>query len=405
MKVIFLIPALLAFNLFNMLAQEAGITNPADGLIINRYNFDTYITDTRTCSFDGWANPGNIDIRLYVNTAQKNFNCNNCGTWNTTQTIDAGTNEIYLESRKDFDPWVESSNRTITFMKPLNASDFYLQYPDDEYVRITWFKHTATGTSGFYYRVYRNTVDEAGTGDDWVVLGEWTQDNVFDDHTAEVGTTYYYWVVCASNNIGSNPSAFGTSRETTVPFPVELTLFKVEMINDVITLKWQTSTEINNYGFEIERSSSSLGTIWETIGFVNGNGNSNSPKEYSFVDRETLNGEVKYRLKQIDNDGDFEYSDIMTINLDAPTKYGLSYNFPNPFNPSTTIRFSVPQSEHVKLIVYDVLGREIAMLVNEVKDPGSYEVNFDASNLSSGVYIYRLTTEANTIERKMLLLK
>jgi hypothetical protein len=146
-------------------------------------------------------------------------------------------------------------------------------------------------------------------------------------------------------------------------------------------------------------------TDWEKIGFVNGNGNSNSPKSYSFEDRNALSGKFSYRLKQIDNDGTFEYSKIVEADLGTPKTFELSQNYPNPFNPSTTIRFNLPEAGNVKLIIYNILGQEIQTLVNEFKEAGVHTVNFDASDLNSGLYIYKLQAGSQFQTRKMTLIK
>ncbi len=249
---------------------------------------------------------------------------------------------------------------------------------------------------------------------------------------------------------------YNIQRENTVemynaPLPVELISFTAELIGNAIILNWQTATEINNYGFEIERQilkQASQPTrqvqndnyLWEKVGFVEGAGNSNSPKEYSFFDDKTsevfknlggLDGSIQYRLKQIDFDGKFEYSEIITVETlqatSLPTEFALEQNYPNPFNPATTIKYSIPntviasarlaetlsrqeakqsQEMNVTLKVYDILGNEVATLVNEKKDAGSYRVNFNASNLTSGVYLYRLNTSSGyTMTKKLMLLK
>ena len=142
------------------------------------------------------------------------------------------------------------------------------------------------------------------------------------------------------------------------------------------------------------------------IGFVNGSGNSNSPKDYTFADRSINFGTYLYRLKQIDDDGRFSYSkSIEVATRTAPIKYALEQNYPNPFNPSTKIVYQLPKSGLVQLKVYDLLGRELAVLVNEVKSEGEYSVNFDASNLPSGVYIYSLQANNFIQNHKMTLLK
>jgi len=189
--------------------------------------------------------------------------------------------------------------------------------------------------------------------------------------------------------------------------PVELSTFTALSVNSGVELKWSTATEVNNYGFEVERKSNST---WEDIAFISGYGNSNSPKQYSYTDN-NLNGgsSFQYRLKQIDNDGQFEYSNIIEVTA-VPSKFELSQNYPNPFNPSTTIKYYTPKNSFVTLKIYDMLGREIATLVNEQITPGYHEVNWNGHDskgeaVSSGVYIYRLTAGNFTQTKKMNLLK
>jgi len=208
------------------------------------------------------------------------------------------------------------------------------------------------------------------------------------------------------------------------PLPVELTSFNAEVIKNGVLLSWTTSTEVNNYGFEIEckilNQVQNDKSEWKKIGFVEGHGNSNSPKDYTFTDSQTFevfqnlegfNGVIQYRLKQIDFDGNYEYSDEIIVELGELIKgYKLEQNYPNPFNPSTVIKYSIPthvkgEKQEVRLLVYDILGNEVATLVNENQGFGNYEVKFDASNLSTGLYIYRLETPDYSKSMKMLLIK
>ena len=188
--------------------------------------------------------------------------------------------------------------------------------------------------------------------------------------------------------------------------PVELSSFSASTIGSNVKLSWQTATEVNNYGFEVERYAlSAERQVWDKIGFVNGNGNSNSPKSYSYEDKNVTAGKYSYRLKQIDNDGQFEYSKAIEVDLGAPTKFELSQNYPNPFNPSTTICFNLPQAGYVKLTLFNILGQEVKTLVNESKESGVHTINFDATELNSGIYIYKLESGSFTQTRKMTLVK
>ena len=190
------------------------------------------------------------------------------------------------------------------------------------------------------------------------------------------------------------------------PLPVELSSFSAATIGSTVKLNWQTATEVNNYGFDVERYAlSAERQAWEKIGFVNGNGNSNSPKTYFYEDKNVAAGKYSYRLKQIDNDGQFEYSKAIEVDLGAPKKFELSQNYPNPFNPITTIRFNLPEAGNVKLTLFNILGQEIKTLVNEFKESGVHTINFDASELNSGMYIYKIEAGTYIQTRKMTLVK
>jgi len=186
--------------------------------------------------------------------------------------------------------------------------------------------------------------------------------------------------------------------------PVELTSFTVLYSNPNINLNWSTATELNNHGFEIEKSIDK--TIWATIGFKEGKGTTSEPQDYTYSDNilEISSSKLFYRLKQIDFNGSFEYSHVVEVEI-APTKFSLEQNYPNPFNPSTKISWQAPVSGWQTLKVYDVLGNEVATLVNEEKPAGNYEVEFDASNLSSGVYFYILKAGDFIQSKKMILMK
>ena len=194
-------------------------------------------------------------------------------------------------------------------------------------------------------------------------------------------------------------------------FPVELTSFSANISGSNVNLQWNTATEINNYGFEVQRSSKT--DNWEVIGFVEGHGNSNSPKNYSFTDDKVVaSGKYLYRLKQIDNDGSFEFSKTVEIDFSVPMEINLSQNYPNPFNPSTTISFSLLESGNVSLKIFNPLGEEVATLVNGYTEAGLHTVNFNAGNLPagrqglpSGMYIYQLNTDGSSLTKKMLFMK
>ena len=188
------------------------------------------------------------------------------------------------------------------------------------------------------------------------------------------------------------------------PLPVELISFtaSVNNINEVI-LNWTTATEINNRMFEIERSAEK--SKYVTIGYVNGHGTTTEYHDYTYLDNTVNKGIFFYRLKQIDFDGQYEYSNVIEVEVTAPGKFALSQNYPNPFNPGTIIKYQVPELSFVTLKVYDVLGKEITTLVNKEKPAGSYEVKFDGTGLPSGIYFYRLKAGSFVETKKMVLMK
>jgi hypothetical protein len=242
--------------------------------------------------------------------------------------------------------------------------------------------------------------------------------------TTVLDTTTYTYILLAYNWVG--PSDPSNPATVTTIIPVELTSFTATVTPNSVSLSWQTATETNNSGFEIERSlipnpfSKGEGAF-ETIGFVPGFGTTTEPKSYSLTDENLSAGKYQYRLKQIDFDGTFEYSNTIEVEINSPTEFSLEQNYPNPFNPTTKIKYTIPSvtlsvpvampskgDVLVSLKVFDILGDEVATLVNEPQQPGTYEVEFNvgqAISLSSGVYYYQLRSGGFSQTKKMLLLK
>lgn len=187
--------------------------------------------------------------------------------------------------------------------------------------------------------------------------------------------------------------------------PVELNSFSASVSGNNVNLNWTTASETNNHGFEVERLSGQQ--KWVTIGFVQGKGNSTELNRYSFEDKNLLEGNYNYRMKQIDFDGSFEYFELNSeVIIQAPLTFSLNQNYPNPFNPETNISFSIPEAGNVSLKVYNVLGTEVAELLNSRLNEGNHSIIFNPLNLSSGIYYYRLEVEEKFTETKrMVLLK
>jgi hypothetical protein len=200
-------------------------------------------------------------------------------------------------------------------------------------------------------------------------------------------------------------------NKTDPPLPVELTSFTAAVINKGVDLNWKTSTEINNNRFDIERMIEN--NAWQNIGSLPGAGNSNSPKAYSFIDNSSLStGKYSYRLKQMDNDGHYKYSNTVEVEVTfTPGSYSLDQNYPNPFNPSTRIKYSIPFESNVKVIVFNTLGETVSELTNELQGAGTYETSFNSPGISSGVYFYSIVANSTDGKqsfretKKMMLLK
>ena len=234
------------------------------------------------------------------------------------------------------------------------------------------------------------------SGDHWVYLDHsgLQSTDINRIYYSDDGTLY----ACTNNGI----------YVFTGELPVELTSFAATYSENTIQLIWSTASELNNYGFEIERRSDK--TDWRTIGFREGNGTTTEPQNYSYID--DLFGvnshKLYYRLKQIDFDGTFEYSEVVEVDL-APLTFTLHQNYPNPFNPSTKISWQSPVGSHQTIKVYDVLGREVATLVDEFREAGYHEVGFNSSavgvGLVSGVYYYQLKAGSYVQTKKMMVVK
>ncbi len=184
--------------------------------------------------------------------------------------------------------------------------------------------------------------------------------------------------------------------------PVELISFTANVDGKNVELDWSTATETNDSGFEIQKKS---GKDFHTIAFVKGAGTTTQSQNYSYADKDLTPGNYTYRLKQVDYDGKYDYSEEVTAEILAPSEFILNQNYPNPFNPTTKISFQIPVNEFVSLKVYDTLGKEISTILEDNYSAGSYTVNFDASRYPSGLYIARLNAGNDSRSIKMTLLK
>ena len=190
--------------------------------------------------------------------------------------------------------------------------------------------------------------------------------------------------------------------------PVELTSFNAAAMKNAISLKWETATETNNHGFEVEKSLDNRNYM--KIGFVQGHGTSSERNSYNFVDKNVHSNKYYYRLKQLDNDGSFNYSKVVEVNYTVINNFGLTQNYPNPFNPTTSIQFSLPIESQVTVKLFNSVGQEVALLTNGQFALGNHSLKIDASSFSSGTYIYTISARGIdgsefTQSKKMVLMK
>ena len=245
---------------------------------------------------------------------------------------------------------------------------------------------------GYSGGIYLTTND----GANWTHLNEGMGNYIYVNAFSAKGTNMY-----------AGLNGYGVWKRPLSDFilPVELNNFTAAVNNSTVKLVWQTVTELNNSGFEIQRKGAK--TEWTDLSFIRGNGSSNIKHEYSFTDNSfTSSGIYSYRLKQIDNDGKVSLSKIIQVNINIkPICFSLEQNYPNPFNPSTIINYSLPKDGNVRISVFDAIGSKVATIANEYKPAGNYSVQFNGSNLPSGIYMYKLESGNYSTTKKFILLK
>ncbi|MEI7484417.1 MAG: BNR-repeat neuraminidase N-terminal domain-containing protein [Ignavibacteriota bacterium] len=335
-----------------------------------------------------------------------------------TVTPALGSNDIYVYGRKlinlNFNALGGISSIAVTYYPGINPPGMS-GFPSATFMN-GYFIVTQTGGSGFAYDItYYYNPPQRGTivNENLITISKSDNNGTnWDSYVIQgTGSGNYQLNTTAKTIKIYGLSSFSTFTTTgsDVPLPVQLTSFTSSLKDRDVNLSWKTEKEINNAGFDVERSISGSNT-WEKVGFVTGKGNSNSMTNYTFEDKKLNTGKYNYRLKQIDYNGNFGYHNLSTaIEVALPTKFNISQNYPNPFNPMTKIDFDLPFDSKVKILLYDMMGREVKTLVNEGKLAGYYTVQFNASDLSSGTYFYRIITKSVVKDyvatKKMVLVK
>ena len=380
MKAFKLIATLFAFVL---LVGSSNAQNPTYNLDVN-----DAVTDSSNIpdfiEFDiemTWTNSGSAPNFEYAG-GQFFFDFNNLvangGTLTYKYSLDSGNLPLNMRPRN---PSILSGTRLALAVNTFPGAGSGFAMPANTPVKIARMRLETTAPTGFAVLPLNLAWRNGPT-------------NPFTKIFAYVGTT---------NTDISTPATHTISFNNT-PLPVELASFTATTNRNNVTLSWSTSKEINNQGFDVERSIAGENN-YSKVGTVAGNGTTTDLKNYNFSERVNT-GNYSYRLKQIDFNGNFEYHNLSgEVNVGVPSEYAMSQNYPNPFNPSTKIDYDIPADGNVAIILYDMSGREVSKLVNEFKPAGYYTVNFNASNLSSGMYFYRIASSNFSQTKKMVLVK
>jgi len=350
-------------------ANTGALTNTIVTIAVDKFNADRIYAGSSSASLNGFFISTDGGATFGSSTISLNI-------WQILQT---SSNKLYIATTTSPYPFNESTDGGLTWTAvgslPAAMRGATLDLIEDIYT---------AGNGG----VYKST----------------NGGSTFTNHnfTASANKIISYEnkiMVCATGTTNGGVWVF-----TDTQIPVELSSFSAVVNSDFIELNWTTATELNNSGFEILRCTEN-DNEWETIGFVPGFGTTAETHTYSFTDNDVATGKYSYRLKQLDFDGTFEYSEIIEVSVTLPFDFILGQNYPNPFNPSTKIRYQIPVRGFVTLKVYDILGHEVAELVMEEKPAGTYELHFDASKFPSGMYFYNLSAGSFTQTNKMVLIK
>jgi photosystem II stability/assembly factor-like uncharacterized protein len=334
---------------------------------------------------------------MYVNGSNMYFGTNNSKVYNSSNN---GTSWI-AQSMPLTNPW------SIWFNSP---SVGIAGGPPEGYVVTTnggstWSPMPMPPGS-------ENTFSVTGYENQWYCLGDSSRIIGSSDNGGSWYTAYSAPAGLWSSNIvkarngdvaWAGRDNGGITKGIDIGLPVELTAFTATANGKEVILNWTTATELNNQGFEIERSEDNIS--FNKIGFVPGFGTTTEPKSYSYSDQSVNSGTNYYRLKQVDFDGSYEYSDVVEVDFKAFNSYVLEQCYPNPFNPTTTIGFGLQNKSTVNITILNAIGEEVAVVLNEEREAGYHQVEFNAATLPSGVYFYQLKADSYIETKKMILMK
>ena len=311
----------------------------------------------------------------------------------------------------------ESVEQKNDYTPPGNITDLQIAGLDDNQIVLSW---TAVGDDGVngqaaaYYLVRYNTQPPQGDLGEW-----WAQAQPYTETTPpktpgspdgvrltglQSNQNYYIGI----RVVDEADNASSLTLVTSVTTPVELIAFTAKVDKDRVFLDWKTASESNNLGFAVERKGSGEKN-WRQIAFIPGAGTTQKTNSYFYEDTPGGIGDYSYRLRQCDTNGLFTYLPEIKVGISAPQTFLLAQNFPNPFNPSTSIHFQIPANagDRVALIIYDLLGRQVRTLYDGNAQAGFYRMEWDGKDdlgrpAGTGVYFYILRSESGQITRKMI---
>ncbi|HWA05517.1 MAG TPA: T9SS type A sorting domain-containing protein [Ignavibacteria bacterium] len=326
-----------------------------------------------------------------------------------------------------------AGNSYLTGSTFRNSSNDYITFKLNSSFNLQWSNYYNGPSSGSdipgsvtvdksFNTIVTGTSEGSGTGSDiatiWYDVNgneRWSSrfngtSNSEDGGTGALLLNSGQFAVCGISTSPGTGADMKLIKYSDAALPVTMTDFSATVNRRNVCLSWQTSNEINNSGFELQRISVKSGSssAWEKIAFITGHGNTNIPSQYTFSDINLNAGNYNYRLKQIDYNGNFEYFQLNApreIVIGAPQEFELSQNYPNPSNPTCVINYSVPSDGYVKITVYDIQGKVCAILIDEQITAGYHSVRFDGTLLASGIYFYRIQAESFTETKKMILIK
>ena len=387
-------------------------TNAQNSGVVVAWDMATVVNLDGSISYGGGPNPGGLlgQTIIAVDTSGGPYHSN-----------------IYLLCSVDrystSDPadvmFVRSTDGGVSWSSPIRIND------DPGNTEYQWFGTMSVAPNGRIDVVWLDTRDNTGSNISALYYSNsedggttWSQNERLSDFfNSHVGWPNqqkmgdYFDMVSDSSGArlawaatfnGEQDVYYSYISDSTI-VPVELLSFSASVTTNAVNLNWSTATELNNLGFEIQRNKE--GTEFFTVGFVDGNGTTTELHNYSYTDKNLDNGKYYYRLKQVDYDGSYEYSDIVEVEWRAFNSYVLEQNYPNPFNPTTTIRFSIKNKSNVRITILNAIGEEVAVVLNEEKEAGYHQVEFNATNLPSGVYFYQLRAGSFIDTKKMILLR